>query len=174
MRKIILGLGNTLNHDEGLGVHALAPLAERLGAQTAVELLDGGTLGLNLLPLVEACDHLLLLDAIDAGQPPGTMIELQGDEIPLYAGVKISQHQLTFQEVLGLARMRGKLPTHLYLIGVQPADLCIGIGLSATVSDTMPKVLERAAAVVRGWSVTGTRSNVGAGFEQPALMVDWL
>ena len=92
--------------DEGLGVHALKPLEERLGAQTAVELLDGGTLGLSLLPLVEACDHLLLIDAIDAGQPPGTIVELCGDEIPLYAGIKISQHQLTFQEVLGLARIR--------------------------------------------------------------------
>ncbi len=152
MRNIILGLGNTLNHDEGLGVHALAPLAERLGAQTAVELLDGGTLGLNLLPLVEACDHLLVLDAIDAGQPPGTIVELRGDEIPLYAGVKISQHQLTFQEVLGLARMRGKLPPTLHLIGVQPADLAIGIGISAVVRAAMPQVVERARAIVSEWA----------------------
>lgn len=153
MRKVVLGLGNTLNHDEGLGVHALAPLAERLSPQAAVELLDGGTLGLNLLPLVEACDHLLVLDAIDAGQPPGTIIELRGDEIPLYAGVKISQHQLTFQEVLGLARLRGKLPRRLHLIGVQPADLAIGIGMSAVVTAAMPQVVERAVTVLRAWEL---------------------
>lgn len=153
MRKVILGLGNTLNHDEGLGVHALTPLADRLGTQTAVELLDGGTLGLNLLPLVEACDHLLLIDALDAGQPPGTIIELCGDEIPLYAGIKISQHQLTFQEVLGLARMRGNLPRWLHLIGVQPADLAIGVGMSPVVTATMLQIVERTVAVLRVWEL---------------------
>lgn len=153
MRKIILGLGNILNHDEGLGVHALKLLEERFETQTALELLDGGTLGLSLLPLVEQCSHLLILDAIAAEQPPGTIIELGRNEIPLYAGVKLSQHQVTFQEVLGLANMRGKLPTYLSMIGVQPADLSIGIGPSAIVAASMPQVLERTVAIIRNWNL---------------------
>mgnify|MGYP001240594092 CR=1 FL=1 len=98
-RRVVLGLGNTLNRDEGVGVHALAPLASRLGAQEAVELLDGGTLGLNLLPIVEECSHLLVLDAVNAGKSPGTVVELRREQIPLYSGVKLSEHQVTFQEV---------------------------------------------------------------------------
>ncbi len=152
-RKLVLGLGNTLQTDEGLGVHALSALANHLGEQDRVELLDGGVLGLNLLPLVEEASHLLLLDAIDARQPPGTVIELAKDDIPLYAGVKMSQHQLTFQEVLGLAHIRGKLPAHLYLIGAQPADLTVGVGLSDTITAVIPHIVARATAVLKEWNL---------------------
>jgi hydrogenase maturation protease len=153
LRRVVLGLGNTLNRDEGLGVHAAARLAERLPATVDVEIIDGGTLGLNLLPIVEESSHLLLLDAADAGQPPGTVIELAKDEIPLYTGVKLSQHQVTFQEVLGLANFRGKLPEHLHLIAVQPEDISIGVDLSTTVEAVMGDVLTRAETVLRQWGL---------------------
>jgi hydrogenase maturation protease len=153
-RTIVLGLGNILNRDEGLGVHALTTLQARLGQPEPIELVDGGTLGLSLLQLVEACDHLLLLDAVNAGKPPGTIVELRGEQIPLYAGLKMSQHQVTFQEVLGLAHIRGRLPSHLHLIGVQPADLSVGIGLSTTVEAALPQVVERAVGVVQAWRLT--------------------
>ncbi|MCA9933430.1 MAG: HyaD/HybD family hydrogenase maturation endopeptidase [Anaerolineales bacterium] len=152
-RKIVLGLGNTLQTDEGLGVHALKALEERLGPQDKVELIDGGVLGLNLLPLVEAASHLLILDAANAGKPPGTLIELKRDEIPLYAGVKMSQHQLTFQEVLGLASIREKLPPHLYLVGAQPEDLSVGLELSETILGVMPDIVKRATAVLQQWAL---------------------
>ena len=154
MRKIVLGLGNLLNCDEGVGVYALRQLAARqASAVSEVEYLDGGTLGLNLLPLVEESSYLLLLDAVSAGQPPGTVVELRRDEIPLYSGVKLSQHQLTFQEVLGLALFRGKLPEHLHLVGVQPDDLSIGVELSPCVAEALPQVLERAEKVLRAWEL---------------------
>lgn len=152
-RKIVLGLGNTLNRDEGLGVHALRALEAHCGPQPDLEFLDGGTLGLNLLPLVESCSHLLVLDAANAGRPPGTLIELRREEIPLYAGLKMSQHQLTFQEALGLANIRGKLPPYLHLVGAQPADLSIGLELSPAVSAVLPHIVRRAAAVLRDWAL---------------------
>lgn len=152
-RNLVLGIGNTLNTDEGVGVHAVALLKEALGNPPAVEFLDGGTLGLNLLPLVEEARHLLILDAVNAGAQGGTVIELRRDEIPLFAGVKMSQHQLTFQEVLGLAQVRGKLPEYLHLIGVQPEDLSVGVGLSVVVAKAIPGVLKRAEAVLREWNL---------------------
>ena len=152
-RHIVLGIGNTLNTDEGVGVHALPLLQQALGTLSAIEFLDGGTLGLNLLPLVEETEHLLLLDAVDAGESPGTVVELRRDEIPLFAGVKLSQHQLTFQEVLGLAHIRGKLPRHVHLIGVQPADLSVGMGMSDVVQRAIPSVLKRAEAVLKEWGL---------------------
>ena len=193
-RIVVLGIGNTLNHDEGVGVHAVQalqahltprppslrgkgetsspPLAgEGLGEGSAlageglgegsvlagpwseVAFLDGGTLGLNLLPIVEEASHLLILDAVDARQPPGTVIELAGEAIPLFSGIKLSQHQVTFQEVLGLAAVRGKLPPHLHLIGVQPADLEIGLELSPVVAAALPEVVRRARAVLQAWRV---------------------
>jgi hydrogenase maturation protease len=150
-RKVVLGLGNLLNRDEGLGVQALKNLDAQLGEQSDFELLDGGVLGLNLLMIVEECSHLLILDAVNAGKPAGTVIELRKEQIPLYAGVKLSQHQVNFQEVLGLANMRGYLPDHLHLIGIQPEDLSIGLELSATIEQALPEVVARACAVLETW-----------------------
>jgi hydrogenase maturation protease len=152
IRKVVLGLGNILNRDEGLGVHALHALSNQLATHPAeLELLDGGVMGLDLLAVVEECSHLLILDAIDAKQPGGTVIEMRKDEIPLYRGVELSEHQVSFQEVLGLALFRDRLPEHLHLIGVQPADLAAGTELSPTVAGTLPEVIERAMRLLTSW-----------------------
>jgi hydrogenase maturation protease len=152
-RKVVLGLGNTLNRDEGLGVHCLEPIRERLKRFPALEVLDGGVLGLDLLPLVESCGHLLLLDAVDAAKPPGTIIELSKEEIPLFSQVKLSWHQVTFQEVLQFAQVRGNLPAHLHLVGAQPADISTGYGLSPVIAPLLPKLADRALAVLGRWGL---------------------
>lgn len=152
-RTIVLGLGNTLNKDEGLGVHALKALEAELGQAGTVEFVDGGVLGLNLLPWVEESSHLLILDAIDAHKDPGTLIEMTRDEIPLYTGIKMSDHQITFQEVLGLAKFREKLPAHLHLIGAQPVDLAIGVDLSPEITALIPEITRRATQRLLEWGL---------------------
>ena len=150
----VLGVGNLLRTDEGVGVHAVRALADRHRQDMPeVEFLDGGTLGLSLLPYVEGAASLLLLDAVDFGKPPGTVSELEGDSIPRFAGIMLSEHQITLQEVLGLAQIRGRLPNRMMLIGMQPADLETGDSLSATVSATLPEMLAKAEATLRSWSV---------------------
>jgi hydrogenase maturation protease len=160
-RRVVLGLGNLLNRDEGLGVHALRALERRLDDELGVELVDGGVLGLNLLPLVETCSHLLILDAVDAGRQPGAVVELTRDQIPLLTGVKLSEHQVTFQEVLGLASVRDRLPGTLHLIGAQPADLDIGLELSPAVAAAIPLIVERAVEVLSGWETPVTVEGEG-------------
>jgi hydrogenase maturation protease len=164
-RKIVLGLGNILNRDEGLGIHALQALKTRI-IQYAyplsrgeikllnhgeLEFLDGGVLGLNLLPWVEEASHLLVLDAVNAHKKPGTLVVLERNEIRLFSGIKLSDHQVTFQEVLGLASFRGQLPENMYLIGIQPLDLSVGVGLSPVVAASIPHVVNRAEAILRAW-----------------------
>ncbi|MFN2158368.1 MAG: HyaD/HybD family hydrogenase maturation endopeptidase [Anaerolineales bacterium] len=159
-RKIVLGIGNTLNTDEGLGICALDGLRARLGEQDQLEILDGGTLGLNLLPLVENASHLLILDAVNVGKPPGTVVELAKDDIPLFRGIKMSDHQISFQEVLGLAKVRDKFPQYLHLIGAQPANHSIGVGLSPTIEAVIPEIVERAITKLNQWciiSIEGSR-----------------
>lgn len=158
-RILVLGIGNLLNTDEGVGVHAVRRIKEQVGEVDGVAIEDGGTLGLNLLPLVEDATHLLILDAVNAGQPPGTVVELRKEEIPLYGGFRLSQHQLTFQEVLGLALIRGRLPEYLHLIGVQPNSLEIGVGLSDKVMDALPEVTKRSLKVLSGWGVRLTTTS---------------
>jgi hydrogenase maturation protease len=150
-RKVVLGLGNLLFSDEGFGIQAVEVLHAEQGSQFPVEWIDGGVLGLNLLPLVEDCSHLLVVDVVDAERPAGTLVEMDRDEIPLYSGVKMSEHQIGFQEVLAMAKFRERYPTHLYLVGVQPADLSVGAGLSPAVTAALPAVVQRATAILRSW-----------------------
>ena len=154
-RKIVMGLGNTLNKDEGLGVHALALLEKKLADRAPeVEFLDGGALGLNLLPWVEEATHLLVLDSmISRFSIPGQVMELPRDEIPLYRNIKMSDHQITFQEVLGLAKVRDHFPEYLHLVGAQPVDMSIGYGISAEIEAVMPEILIRAERVLREWGL---------------------
>jgi hydrogenase maturation protease len=147
----VLGIGNLLNSDEGVGVRAVRAMGAEAVRAPGVEFLDGGTLGLNLLAPVEAASHLLILDAVTAGGPPGGLVELAKEQIPLFTGVKLSQHQVTFQEVLGLALIRGHLPERLHLIGVQPVSLEIGVELSPQVAAVLPRVVERAWGVLAEW-----------------------
>jgi len=79
------------------------------------------------------------------------VVELSRDQIPLFAGVKLSQHQVTFQEVLGLAQMREKLPAHLHFIGVQPVDISVGYGLTPEVERLVPEVAKRVKRVLNEW-----------------------
>ena len=147
----MLGLGNILNRDEGLGVHALRLLQKEIEGSSSFECLDGGVLGLDLLPLVENSSHVLILDAVQAGKPAGTLIELDKREIPLFRHIKLSEHQITFQEVLGLAQIRDNMPAHLTLLGIQPDDLSIGTELSPPVQSSMDALISRAKAILSQW-----------------------
>ncbi len=158
-RKVVLGLGNILNRDEGLGVYALKRMDSLDNSDSGFEFLDGGVLGLNLLMIVEECSHLLLLDAVNAGKTPGTVIELEREQIPLYSGVHLSQHQTTFQEVLGLAKVRDHLPEHLHLVGIQPLDISIGLGLSPEIEQVIPEMIDRAEAVLNHWILEDRKIN---------------
>jgi hydrogenase maturation protease len=151
----VLGVGNLLRTDEGVGVHAVRVLAGRRRDDSPdVDFLDGGTLGLNLLPYVEEASSLLILDAIDGGYSPGTVIELAADAIPLFAGIKLSEHQVTLQEVLGLARIRGRFPLRLMLIGMQPGDLATGDVLSPIAAAALPEMVARVEKVLAEWRKT--------------------
>ncbi len=150
-RAVVLGLGNILHRDEGLGVFCLEPLRERLRGSPAVELVDGGVLGLRLLPVVESCRDLLILDAIDAGRPPGTIVEIEGPDLRLFSRLRLSWHQMGFQEVLQLARVRDRFPLRLIVIGAQPADLSPGVGLTVAIAAIVPEIVERAVARLSAW-----------------------
>jgi hydrogenase maturation protease len=157
-RRVVLGLGNPLRRDEGVGVHAVLALRQRLGEDSGVECLDGGVLGLNLLPIVEESSYLLLLDAVDAGVLPGSLVELSGPDIHLYSQFKLSLHQTTFQEVLALAQLRGKLPARLYLIGLEPRDLSVGTALTEPIQRALPKMVARAEEVLAEWGLLAKQS----------------
>jgi hydrogenase maturation protease len=151
-RKItILGIGNTLFTDEGVGIHLLPILEEKFKNDEGIEIIEGLTDGMKLLGPVEDAENLIIIDAINAGKEPGTIISLQGDEIPAYFGVKMSIHQMGFQEVLLAAKLRERYPKRIAMFGLQPDSLELGLELTKTISEKLPELSEAVINLVEEW-----------------------
>lgn len=143
---VVIGLGNPIMGDDGLGLAALEHLQTGFAFPPDVELVDGGTWGMNLLPVIEDASELILIDAIDAGVPPGTFVRLEHDRLPRYLATKISPHQVDLRDVLALAELRGTLPQNTVALGVQPASVEMRSSLSEIVRAAVPDL---AAQVVQ-------------------------
>ena len=139
----VIGLGNPLMGDDGFGLVALARLRDEWTLE-GVELADGGTWGMSLLPLIEDAERLVLLDAIAAGATPGEVVVLERDRLPIYLTRKLSPHQVDLRDVLAVAKWRGKLPAETVAIGVQPQSVQMGLELSPAVD----RAVDTAVAVV--------------------------
>ena len=126
----VIGLGNPLMGDDGLGLAVLEELRTSYALPSEVELIDGGTWGMNLLPLIEDADELILIDAIDVGAAAGTLVRLEHARLPRYLATKISPHQVDLRDVLGLAELRGTLPADTVALGLQPQSVELRNSLS--------------------------------------------
>lgn len=153
-KPVVLGLGNPIFQDEGIGIHVVHQLMDN-DMVARVELIDGGTDGLLLLNTVETAEKLLVIDAVNGQQKAGTVYRLEDDEIPLLAKKKLSPHQLSFQEVLALARLRGKFPKSLVLIGVQPRTLDWGTELTPETAKVLPDVINLVEKQIDEWLEIG-------------------
>lgn len=148
---VVLGLGNPLMGDDGTGLAALERLRDEWSLPEAVELVDGGTWGMNLLPVIEDARHLLLLDAIAVGMPPGTEVVLAREDIPRMFQTKLSPHQIDMREVLALAELRGRLPSDTVALGLQPERVEFGEPLSARVEGKLDHLVALAVEQLRAW-----------------------
>lgn len=141
----ILGIGNTLFTDEGVGIHLLPLLEEAYKGDQQIEIIEGLTDGMKLLEPVEEAENLIIIDAINAGVEGGTILSLQGEEIPAFFGLKMSVHQMGFQEVLFAAKWRERYPKRIVMYGMQPTSLELGVELTET---NQAKLEELAKAVM--------------------------
>lgn len=148
---LVVGLGNPLMTDDGIGLAALARLTERWELPEEVVALDGGIWGLRLLPEIEAAGRLLLLDAIDAGEPPGTVIELAADSIPQFLESHLSPHQVGVRDLLALATLRGTLPRETVALGIQPFEVELSLDLSPVAAAALDELVERAVRRLEAW-----------------------
>src|SRR5271166_1632437 len=143
--SIVLGLGNTLHSDDGVGPQAIETLRSDPRVPADVSLIEGGTLGLELLTYIWDCSYLLVLDAVDVGQPPGTLVRMASQELQTLTG-KGSVHQLGVADLLVALRVLAQRQPTVVLLGVQPATTDWGTELSPAVEAVMGSLIEAAVA----------------------------
>jgi hydrogenase maturation protease len=139
-------MGNILLEDEGLGIRALEILERDYELPPGVELLDGGTTGMGLLDDISGREHLVVLDAVQTGEPPGTLVELRGDRVPVYFGLRVSPHQLGLSDVLATLELSGETPAEVTVLGLVPHSLEMSLELSAPIQERLPSLVEAAVA----------------------------
>lgn len=138
---LILGVGNLLLSDEGAGVHAVNYLQERYEIPPEVVVLDGGTAGMELLNFIIQCNYLILLDAVNSGEAPGTLLRLDDQQVPQFFATKMSPHQIGLTDILAAAALSGGTPPRIILLGVQPASFELGMDLSPVVAPVIPQMI---------------------------------
>lgn len=146
----MLGIGNLLLRDEGVGVHAARALRERYVFPPGVKIIDGGTMGLDLLPFIEGYDHLLIVDAVDFRAEPGAIQVIEDGDIRKFLDIKFSMHQVGLPDMLFAASLAGMAPPRICLVGIQPHIIDTGLELSDALKerfgDLMDAVMEKLAS----------------------------
>jgi hydrogenase maturation protease len=153
---VVIGLGNPLMGDDGLGLAALERLRDRWVLPPEVELVDGGTWGLALLPVIEQARHLVFLDAIATGAAPGTPVVVPRARLPRYLATKVSPHQVDLGDVVALAELRGTLPAETVAVGLEPQRVEFGVGLSALIAERLDALVDAVVRQLAAWGYACT------------------
>lgn len=142
-KTTVIGVGNLLLSDDGVGIHAIRKLEQVAGLPSEVELVDGGTAGLNLMSYLEGVDCLIIIDAVEMGRPPGSIVRLSGDKLPVYFAMKISPHEITLPDLLAAAKLRDLYPKEVIIWGIQPQSLAVGVELSPALAEKLEVLVEQ-------------------------------
>ncbi len=147
---VVIGVGNTILSDDGVGVHAARKLQADPRVPEGVTILDGGTLGLELLPYAADASRLLLLDAVNTGQAPGTLTRMTASDV-LATSAGQSVHQLGVADLIAALALIATRPQDIVVLGVQPANTDWGASLSPEVASALPHVVNAALAQLQLW-----------------------
>lgn len=155
-RIVILGVGNILLTDEGVGVRVIEALEQGWVFPPEVELVDGGTCGMELLEQLEDLAGLIVVDCVRCGRPPATPVLLEGDDVPVFFRTKLSPHQVGLSDVLASLELTGKAPGTTIIVGMQPISMSLGMALSPEVAAQLPVLIEMTLAALASLGVQAT------------------
>lgn len=152
---LILGIGNSLLCDEGVGIHALDFLQRHLPASCSADYLDGGTLSFTLAPEIESYPQLIVIDAAHFDSPPGEVRAFEGDDMDRFLGRqrRRSVHEVGLMDLLTIARLADALPARRALIGVQPERVDWDERPTAAVNAALPEVCRQTQRLLEAWAV---------------------
>lgn len=155
----VLGIGNIVLRDEGFGVRVAEYLAAHYTFPEQVQILDGGTLGMELLRFVGGTKRLLLLDAVRGEKAPGETYRLAGAEVAAHFQDKLSAHEIGIQDILTLLTLTGKPVPEVVVLGAEPVDMSAGMTLSPALSTLVPEMARRAVEELALWGVAAQKKS---------------
>lgn len=149
----IMGLGNILMMDEGVGVHTVNIFQKRYTVPDYVEIIDGGAAGLDLLPFIEGREKLLMIDAVNFDREPGYIDILENETIPAKFSTKTSLHHLGLLDILSIVKLSDTSPKDICLIGIQPKNMELGLDMTRDVCAKIDVLIERMVSKLKQWNV---------------------
>lgn len=157
----ILGVGNVILRDEGFGVRVAEYLDAYYDFPESVQVIDGGTLGIELTQYVTGTKKLLVIDSINGGQAPGTRFHFHNDDIMAHFQDKLSAHEVGIQDVLALLTVTGRKIPEVVVLGAQPYDLEAGVELSPEMKKLLPLIAQEAIDVLKEWGIEANEKEAG-------------
>jgi hydrogenase maturation protease len=152
-RILVLGIGNLVMSDDGVGVKVVQRLQREYRFPPCVEVMDGGTLGLDLLPKLENIERLIIIDAVETGRKPGSCVRLTGEELPIALETKLSPHQMGLKDLLAVSQLMGHSPREMVLIGVQPGCIEMATELTPDVEAAVEMLMSNVLNELVLWGV---------------------
>jgi hydrogenase maturation protease len=154
-KVLILGIGNTLLSDEGVGIHLVNAMQQQRGDISGVTYMDGGTLSFTLAEPIAEADGLIVVDAARMKQPPGTLQVFHNEEMDYYlSGNRSSVHEVSLGDLLDIARLSETLPVQRCLVGVEPKELDWGESLSDVVAPAVERGVCELISILRKWGIS--------------------
>jgi len=157
-KVVVIGLGNILMEDEGIGVHVANHLEEKYHFSPEIEIVDGGTSGLDLLPFFDQENSVLIIDAVNFHMAPGTVGVLKDDDILAQLDPKISLHHLGLSDLISVSDLLDKKPHRMTLLGIQPESMDnLDLEMTATIKGVFDKIVHNALDLLKEWGVESSK-----------------
>ncbi len=147
-KTLVLGVGNLLLSDDGVGIHTIQRLQAAHRLPEEVQVVDGGTCGLDLLQFLEGIERLIIVDAAKMGKPVGTVVRLEGEQVPAYLSLKTSPHEIGLPELLFAAKLTKIYPAEVIVFGVEPESIETSLEMTPAVAARVDELVELVAAEV--------------------------
>ena len=157
MRVLVMGVGNTLLQDDGIGVHVAeslraGQLADRASFDPPLDIIDGGTIGLSLLPDIEDAEAVIVVDASEIGDRPGAMRVFRDREIDVQiSGKRRTVHEVALADLFSAAAIRGRCPARRALVAIQPASTELGLEPTTDVRAAIAGACTAIRALAEQW-----------------------
>ncbi len=149
----LIGIGNILLSDEGVGVHVIRAIREKYIFSPEIEIIDGGTLGLDLLPYFERFDKVLIVDAVNFSKEPGYVGIIEDNEIPAVLHTKLSVHHIGLADTLVAAKLMDMKLSKVSLVGIQPQSLDLRLEMTDTVSSKINTLIDLTLKKLKEWNI---------------------